>query len=412
MEYTLEEKYNRLLQEDAAQKKKEGPPLVLKVLDLIIQQAVEERATDVHLEPERDGLRIRFRIDGVLHEVLRIPNKTQLNVISSLKIKAKMSVDPVERSIPQSGHLAAEFSGMPVDFRLSSFPTAYGDKVVMRVLDRATGLYPLDQLGFSQNLLPKFKKLLEQPYGAIFVTGPTSSGKTTTLYAVLNTLNTPDRNIITLEDPVEYDMDGMYQGQINPKIGFTFAEGLRAILRQDPNIIFIGEIRDLETAEIAMRSSLVGQLVFSTLHTNDAPGAITRLVDMGVEPFLISSSLLGVLNQRLVRIICQSCRTPEKPPDILLAALSKQVPDMDLEKVTLYKGRGCPVCKNTGYKGRTGVFEMMVMNDELREATLKKVPVRELRQIARKHGMRTLEEVGMEKVVQGITTVEEVLRVT
>lgn len=356
----------------------EEPP-VIKLVNMMVMQAVRERASDIHIEPEEETLSIRFRIDGILHEQNSPPKHFQSAIISRIKILANLDI--AERRKPQDGRFQMKMENRQIDIRVSCVPTIYGENVVMRLLDTSSVILGLGQLGFSKTILERYKKLLKYSHGIILVTGPTGSGKTTTLYASLNTVNTPEKNIITIEDPVEYRLSGVRQIQVNPKVDLTFANGLRSILRQDPDIIMVGEIRDLETAEIAIQAALTGHLVFATLHTNDAPGAITRLIDMGMEPFLISSSVIGVIAQRLVRIICKEC-----------------------------KGKGCNVCLNTGYKGRTGIYELMVNNEEIRRLTTKKSSLDEIRKAALNSGMKTLREDGLEKVKSGVTSQEEVLR--
>jgi type II secretory ATPase GspE/PulE/Tfp pilus assembly ATPase PilB-like protein len=323
---------------------------------------------------------------------------------------AKLNI--AERRVPQDGRIKLKVLGRDIDLRVSTLPTMYGESVVMRILDKSnTNLYELTRLGFPEDSLSQMESLITRPHGILLVTGPTGSGKTTTLYSALRKINLPDKKIITVEDPVEYQMDGVNQIQVNPQIGLTFAVGLRHIVRQDPDVIMIGEIRDLETAEIAIRSALTGHLVFSTLHTNDAPGAITRLVDMGAEDYLIASSLLGVLAQRLVRVICQHCKTPGIADDKMLTEL-EQFGLLPSRQIMVYEGQGCSHCSFTGYEGRIGIYELMVMNDDLRRLTIKKADSNIIRQTAIKHGMRVLRQDGWLKVLDGVTSVSEVLRVT
>jgi len=381
-------------------------PVVIKLVNLIIMKAVRESASDIHIEPEEETLKIRLRVDGLLHEIEPPPKHLQSAIISRIKIMANLDI--AERRIPQDGRFTMKMEGKQIDVRVSCAPTIYGENVVMRLLDASSALLTLEQLGFSKQMLEKYTKLIIRPHGIILVTGPTGSGKTTTLYASLDKINTAEKNIITIEDPVEYKLPGVRQIQVDTKVNLTFANGLRSILRQDPNIIMVGEIRDIETAEIAIQAALTGHLVFSTLHTNDAPGAVTRMIDMGVEPFLVSSSIIGILAQRLVRKICEGCKekhtpTKEEAKDIGLR------PD---EKIEFYKGKGCPKCMNTGYKGRISIYELMLPDDKIRNAIIAKSQADEIRKLARLAGMITLMEDGIEKVKAGVTTVEEVLRVT
>ncbi len=357
----------------------EEPP-VIKLVNMTVMQAVRERASDIHIEPEEDVLKIRFRIDGILHEKSAPPKHFQSAVISRIKILANLDI--AERRRPQDGRFQMKMENSQIDIRVSCIPTIYGENLVMRLLDTNDALLSLKELGFAKETLEKYNNLLKHPHGIILVTGPTGSGKTTTLYASLNCLNTSEKNIITIEDPVEYHLNGIRQIQINPNVDLTFANGLRSILRQDPDIIMVGEIRDFETAEIAIQAALTGHLVFATLHTNDAPGAITRLIDMGVEPFLISSSVIGIIAQRLVRIFCPEC-----------------------------KGKGCQRCMNTGYKGRVGIYELLILDEEMRQLTNRKASLSELREAALKTGMKSLRDDGLQKVKEKITSEEEVMRV-
>jgi type IV pilus assembly protein PilB len=381
-------------------------PVVIKLVNLIVMKAIKEGASDIHIEPEEETLKIRTRVDGMLHEMSSPPKHLQSALISRIKIMSDLNI--AERRIPQDGRFTTKMEGKQIDVRVSCVPTIYGENVVLRLLDSTSALLSLEDLGFSKSMLEKYKKLIIRPHGIILVTGPTGSGKTTTLYASLDKINTEEKNIITIEDPVEYKLAGVRQIQVDTKVELTFANGLRSILRQDPNIIMVGEIRDLETAEIAVQAALTGHLVFSTLHTNDAPGAITRLTDMGVEPFLVSSSLIGVLAQRLVRKICVECKEKHAPT-------KEELKDIGLganEKIIFYRGKGCPKCMNTGYKGRISIYELMIPDEKIHNAIVAKAPTDEIRKLARAAGMVTLEEDGIEKVRQGITSVEEVLRVT
>ncbi|MCM8765739.1 MAG: type II secretion system ATPase GspE [Candidatus Omnitrophica bacterium] len=378
---------------------------VIKLVNLLITRAVKDRASDIHIEPEEDLLRIRYRIDGILYEVYKLP-KYLLGLITS-RIKVLANLDIAERRKPQDGRIRLNIENREIDIRTSTFPTIHGENVVLRILDKSNLLLDLNELGFSQQDLSRFNSLIHRPNGIILVTGPTGSGKTTTLYAALSAINSLETNIITLEDPVEYELPLIRQTQINPKAGLTFATGLRSILRQDPDIIMVGEIRDVETAEIAIQAALTGHLVFSTLHTNDAPGALTRLIDMGIEPFLISSSVIGVLAQRLVRKICADCKTEYIPSPELISVLG-----IKETEIKFYKGKGCPNCKQTGYSGRIGIFELLVVNEEIRKLIVSKASADIIKQKAIALGMSTLKEDGLNKVKQGITTLEEIFRLT
>jgi len=377
---------------------------IIKLVNLIISKAVDERASDIHIEPFENDLHIRYRIDGILHEVESPPKRLQSAIISRVKIMAKLNI--AERRLPQDGRIRLKVSGKEIDLRISTIPTLYGESVVMRILDRTSALIGLEGLGFPTDALKRYEGLIMRPYGILLVTGPTGSGKTTTLYASLNKINSSEKKIITIEDPIEYQLDGVNQIQVKPKIGLTFANGLRHIVRQDPDIIMVGEIRDLETADIAIHSALTGHLVFSTLHTNDAPGAVTRLLDMGIEGFLVSSSLIGVLAQRLVRVICPNCKEPFTPSDEVLEEIGAT------RGALIYHGEGCEECRYTGYRGRTGIFELMVVTEDIRRLILEKASANIIKQRAIAQGMQTLRENGWQKVREGITTVEEVLRVT
>ncbi|MCX5751899.1 MAG: type II secretion system ATPase GspE [Candidatus Saganbacteria bacterium] len=389
---------------DKLQKAAEEAPII-KLVNLIIKQSVEEGASDVHIEPEEKELRVRYRVDGILHDVFHFPKHLQLAIISRIKIMSNLNI-AVKRS-PQDGRIGLRVAGKEIDIRVSCFPTDWGENVVLRILDASSILIPLESLGFNPENLEKFSSIIKMPHGILLVTGPTGSGKTTTLYSALNTINTVDKNIITVEDPIEYHLPGVRQSQVDPKAGLTFASGLRSILRQDPDVIMVGEIRDGETAAIAVQAALTGHLVFSTLHTNDAPGGLTRLVDMGVEPFLISSSVIAILAQRLVRRVCRSCKQEFKPDPKLLAELGIKDKNM-----VFFQGKGCPACKQTGYKGRLSIFEFMLINDEVRDLIMHKASSAEIKASAQKHGMKTLREDGLVKVASGFTSLEEVLRVT
>ena len=381
---------------------------IIKLVSLIIMEAFRSRASDIHLEPMPKKFRVRYRIDGVLHEVDSPPKRLQSAIISRVKIMANMSI--AEKRVPQDGRIQINVMGRDLDLRVSSIPTNHGESIVMRILDKSGIALGLPQLGFFADDQQVFERLITLSDGIILVTGPTGSGKTTTLYACLNTINKPDRKIITVEDPVEYQMSGINQVQVRADIGMTFSAALRAILRQAPNIIMIGEIRDLETAEIAVNASLTGHLVFSTLHTNDAPSAVTRLIDIGVKPFLVASSTRAIMAQRLVRRICEKCKEPYEPKEAelrLLGPAAKQ-----LASAELFHGKGCADCQFTGYRGRLGIYEIFQIDDQVRNLVFEQVSSTELRIKARELGMRTLREDGVRKVVAGITTLEEVLRVT
>jgi general secretion pathway protein E len=379
---------------------------IIKLVNMVITRAVESRASDIHIEPFEDELKVRYRIDGVLHDVESVPKKLQAAIISRIKIMAKLNI--AERRLPQDGRIKLKVAEKEVDLRVSTIPVLYGEDVVMRILLKEGIVIDLDQLGFPAGTLRFFNQLIKKPNGIILVTGPTGSGKTTTLYGALDKINSPDKKIITVEDPIEYQLKGINQIQVKAQIGLNFASTLRHIVRHDPDIIMIGEIRDLETAEIAIQSALTGHLVFSTLHTNDAPSAITRLLDMGVESFLLSSTVRGILAQRLVRVICAHCREKDPtgfaPEELeLLGSETGIVP---------YHGRGCEQCAHTGYYGRLGLFELLAIDEEIRRLVLKNVDASRLRELARQKGMRTLLEDGIDKVRAGVTTISEVLRVT
>ncbi|RJQ50343.1 MAG: type II secretion system protein GspE [Nitrospiraceae bacterium] len=377
---------------------------IVKLVNMLITRAVESRTSDIHIEPFENSVKVRYRIDGALTDVESLPRRIQSAVISRIKIMSRLNI--AERRLPQDGRIKLRVSGRDIDLRVSTIPTIYGESIVMRILDRGTALVVLEHLGFPQDTLESYKKLITTPYGMLLVTGPTGSGKTTTLYASLNKINSPDKKIITIEDPIEYQIEGINQIQVKPQIGLTFANGLRHIVRQDPDVIMVGEIRDIETAEISIHSALTGHLVFSTLHTNDAPGAVTRLLDMGIEGFLVSSSLIGVLAQRLVRVICHKCKEPFVQQQQIIEKL--ELPESN---ATTYHGAGCEDCRFTGYRGRTGIFEMMAVDGEIRQLILDKVSSDVIRQKAVQKGMQLLRDSGWQKVKEGVTTVEEVLRV-
>ena len=380
---------------------------VVSIVNSLISQAVKERASDIHIEPLERYIRVRLRIDGVLREVVTFPRTTHAAIVSRIKIMGEMDIS--EKRLPQDGRAQTVEQGREIDLRISTTPTILGEKVVIRVLDKQAVVLDVGAIGFSSDNLARYRLLYAQSYGMVLVTGPTGSGKTTTLYATLTELNTPVKNLITVEDPVEYRLDGINQIQVNQKAGLTFANGLRSILRQDPNIVMVGEIRDLETAQIAVRAALTGQLVFSTLHTNDAAGAVTRLIDMGIEPFLVASSVLGVVAQRLVRLICPDCKityTPE--PDSFERTFLELKPD---DKVQLFKGRGCQHCGQTGYRGRMAIHEVMTITGALRDLIENKVSSEEMATQAKKEGMITMRMDGIAKAYQGLTTVAEIMRV-
>lgn len=375
---------------------------VVRLVNLTITQAVQEGASDIHIEPAENEVKVRFRVDGVLYDVMSPPKKIFPTLVARIKILANMDI--AERRLPQDGRFRVVSQGKTIDFRVSTLPTIHGEKIVLRLLDRSAPLIGLEKLGFTEDVLEKFDWLIQRPYGMILVTGPTGSGKTTTLYSALAKINTPEKNIITVEDPVEYQFPRINQVQVNTKIGLTFANGLRSILRQDPDIIMIGEIRDRETAEIAVQSALTGHLVLSTIHTNDSAGAIARLMDMGIEPFLISSSVIGILAQRLARRICPRCKVPKQPTEEEIKVLKLRENDI------IYEGKGCEACRHTGYRGRIGIFELLIVDDEIRAMIVDKVPVNVIRDTAVKKGMRTLWEDAKLKVKNGITTYNEILR--
>ncbi|WP_069649458.1 type II secretion system ATPase GspE [Caloranaerobacter ferrireducens] len=377
---------------------------VVRLINSIIKQAVNSRASDIHIEPFENRLRIRFRIDGQLQEIMSPSISTHSAIVTRIKIMGKMNI--AEKRVPQDGRVEINIDGRDIDLRISTMPTVYGEKVVIRLLDRGNFLLNKEQLGFINENLLRFNKIVKNPNGIILVTGPTGSGKTTTLYALLRELNSMDKNIITLEDPVEYKLDGINQVQINNKAGLTFATGLRSILRQDPDIIMVGEIRDEETARLAVRAAITGHLVISTMHTNDAPSTIARLIDMGIEPYLISSSLVGVVSQRLVRKICDNCKISYTPDQIEIKSLNID------EKTRLFKGKGCSQCYNTGYKGRTAIHEIMIIDKEIRKLIDEKASNDILRLNSSKNGMITLRENCRSLVLDGITTFEELMRVT
>ncbi|GAB4248206.1 MAG: hypothetical protein Kow00122_05590 [Thermoleophilia bacterium] len=383
---------------------------IVKLVNSILAQAVDDGASDIHFEPQAKELVIRFRNDGVLHEIMSVPRRMQSGVLSRLKIMADLDI--AERRIPQDGRIGLMVGGKPIDMRVASLPTVYGEKIVIRLLDRSNVMLRLEDLGFSPKALARYQKSFTKPYGAILVTGPTGSGKSTTLYATLNILNSPEKNIITVEDPVEYRLAGINQVQTNPKAGLTFASGLRSILRCDPDIVMIGEIRDRETAQIAIESALTGHLVLSTLHTNDAPGALSRLTEMGIEPFLTASAVDCVLAQRLARKLCDACKEPYKPTQEMLRRNDFPLEAVEnWENVTLYKPGGCSRCNGTGYKGRLGLYEVMLVTEAIERLTVERKSADEISRVAQAEGMKTLREDGIEKVLAGRTSIEEIGRV-
>ncbi len=380
---------------------------VIRLVNHILARAVEQRASDIHVEPFENELRVRYRIDGVLHDVDSPPRNLTAAVISRIKLMAKLNI--AERRLPQDGRIKVRLVGREIDLRVSSLPTLYGESVVLRILDRSSIVVDLMRLGMPEDTLGTFGKMIEQPHGLLLVTGPTGSGKTTTLYGALDKINSPEKKIITIEDPVEYQLRGVNQIHVRSQIGLSFASGLRSIVRQDPDVIMVGEIRDAETAEIAIQAALTGHLVFSTLHTNDASGAISRLLDMGVEDYLLASSLLGVLAQRLVRQLCNECRRQvEAGPDLLHELGSGG----NGERPTVYERGGCKECAGTGFRGRTGIYELLEMDERLRKLTLARAPADQFKAAAVEGGMRTLRDDGWRKVAAGVTAVAEVLRVT
>lgn len=381
---------------------------IIKLINLVITGAVKERSSDIHIEPFEREVRVRYRIDGVLYEKFTIPRGQQAAVISRVKIMANLNI--AEHRLPQDGRIKIRLSGKEIDIRVSIIPIAHGERVVMRILEKGSFVFSLEQLGMEARDHVMLDRLITSSHGIILVTGPTGSGKSTTLYAALQRVNSPDKNIITVEDPIEYQIAGISQIQVRPKIGLTFAAALRSILRQDPDIILVGETRDLETAEMAVQASLTGHLVFSTLHTNDSAGAITRLVNMGIEPFLVTSSTIAIQAQRLVRRVCDHCKQPFTPEPEILADLG--VNPNDPRAQTLYHGEGCEKCTHRGYRGRTGIFELLVMTPSIQELALQGSDSNAIKREARKQGMRTLREDGAERVLKGFTTVEEILRVT
>ena len=392
--------------EDIMDMANEAP--IIRLVNTVIKQAIEDRASDIHIEPFEKDLIIRFRIDGILYNMFTPPKKYQAAIISRIKIMSNLNI--AENRLPQDGRIQLKVGGKDIDIRVSVFPTYYGERIVLRLLNKSDMKFDLDSLGFSKDSLSIFNELIKKTHGIILVTGPTGSGKTTTLYSVLTRLNTPDVNILTVEDPIEYQLHGVGQMQVKPKIDLTFAAGLRSILRQDPDIIMVGEIRDLETAEIAIQAALTGHRVFSTIHTNDAASGITRLLDMGVEPFLIASSVNAFLAQRLVRTICPHCKQSYKPDTVVLKDLG--IKSSQIQGKKLYKGKGCEKCINTGYLGRSGIYELLPITNDIRKLIMEHADAVAIKEKAIANGMKTLLQDGIEKAFQGLTTLEEVLRVS
>jgi len=381
---------------------------IIRFVNSLLFQAIKEKASDIHLECFEKELSVRFRKDGMLHEITSVPKKLQASIISRVKIMAELDI--AEKRKPQDGRIRVKVAGRDVDVRISTVPTTWGESVVMRLLDRSSVILSLEDLGLAGEKLRVFEGLIHRPHGIILVTGPTGSGKTTTLYAGLERINSPDKKIITVEDPVEYQIQGINQIQVNTKVNLTFANGLRSILRQDPDVILVGEIRDRETADISIHASLTGHLVFSTLHTNDSASAITRLIDMEIEPFLVASSLMAVIAQRLLRFLCSACKEPYEPHDDELGRIG--IRRNSLENGVLYRATGCEKCFNMGYSGRMAIFEMLVINDDIRNLTLSKVDSSQIKRKGLEHGMTTLRMDGADKIIRGLTSVDEVMRVT
>ena len=382
---------------------------IIRLVNSILNQAIKERTSDIHIEPYERDIVVRFRKDGVLKEIVRAPKRFQASIASRIKIMGNLNI--AEKRLPQDGRIRIKIAGRDVDLRLSTVPTTFGERIVLRILDKSSVILDLESLGFLPHNLDTITELIERPHGIVLVTGPTGSGKTTTLYAALSRINTPDRNILTVEDPVEYQLQGIGQMQVNRKIDFTFARGLRAILRQDPDVVLIGEIRDLETAENAIQAALTGHLVFATLHTNDAPSAFTRLTDMGVEPFLSASSVIAVMAQRLVRTVCEECKEPYTPMPAELKKLGID-PDKVGPEHTIYRAVGCPACFDSGYAGRWGIHELLQVDDDIRSLVMQNTASSLIKKRAIELGMNTLRDDGVAKVLSGHTTMDEIMRVT
>ena len=381
---------------------------VIQFVNLMLSKAAKNRASDIHIEPYQQDLRVRFRIDGLLYNTFSPPKRLHPSVVSRIKVMSGLNI--AEKRVPQDGRIEIKVGDRNIDIRVSTLPTVYGERVVLRLLDKSSRMLELHELGIPDAHLSEIRKLINLSHGIVLVTGPTGSGKTTTLYAALSEINTQDKNIITIEDPVEYQIDGIGQVPVNRKVGLSFANGLRTIVRQDPDIILVGEVRDLETAEIAIQAALTGHLVFSTLHTNDAASAITRLIDMGIEPFLITSSVLAIIAQRLVRTICPSCKRPAEVSNECMKDLC--VTQEDLKEATLFTGEGCDKCMHTGFYGRTGIYEIMKISESIKKKIISTSDANAIKEAAVIEGMRTLREDGSDKIMKGITTPEEILRVT
>jgi len=384
---------------------------IIRLVNALLSQSVKERASDIHIEPFERHLAVRFRVDGVLYEIIQPPKRFAASITSRIKVMA--GLDIAEKRIPQDGRIKIKVAGRDIDIRLSTVPTNFGERIVMRLLDKTAVLKDLDGVGMGAQVLVNMREMISKAYGIVLVTGPTGSGKTTTLYACLAKINSPTRNIITVEDPVEYQLPGIGQIQVHSKVGLTFSAGLRAILRQDPDVVMVGEIRDRETAEIAIQASLTGHLVFSTLHTNDAPSAVTRLVDMGVEPFLVASSVVGIMAQRLIRTLCPHCRKPVVPTETELRQLGftreKFLADTPGH---VYAPQGCQECLDTGFMGRTGIYELLVVDDEIRQLIMENIDSNTIKKRAIGKGMTTLRDDGARRVMMGDTSISEILRVT
>ncbi|MEJ2097433.1 MAG: type II secretion system ATPase GspE [Deltaproteobacteria bacterium] len=381
---------------------------IIKLVNHILSQSVKARASDIHIEPYQNSFKVRYRVDGILYDLLSPPKWIQASLISRIKVMAKMNI--AEKRLPQDGRLDVRIGNQEIDVRVSTIPTSFGERVVLRLLNKSSSLISMPELGLTPENLELMKTLVSSPNGIILITGPTGSGKTTTLYAILSSINSPDINIITIEDPIEYQINGISQIQVNPKINLTFASGLRSIVRQDPDVILVGEIRDHETAEIAVQSALTGHLVFSTLHTNNSASAITRLVDIGIEPFLISSSVIAVAAQRLVRVLCPYCKTPHAPDAIMLERVG--ISPEQAARGTIFESRGCDKCFQTGYRGRIGIFEIMMVGSKLKSLILQNFDANRILEAALAANFVTLRQDGIKKVLKGITTIEEILRVT
>ncbi len=392
--------------EDLLDTNDEAP--IIRFVNGLITKAYRQRASDIHIEPFEAEVIIRYRVDGILYEAQRPPYRALPNITSRLKMMANLDI--AEKRLPQDGRFSVRIAGKQADVRVSTLPTAFGERVVLRLLDKSSGVLDLTDIGVAAEMLPQIEKMIQKSHGIFLVTGPTGAGKTTTLYSALSSIDARKQNIITVEDPIEYQLAGVGQIQVNPKIDLTFAQGLRSILRQDPDVIMVGEIRDSETAKIAVQAALTGHLVFSTLHTNDAAGALARLVEMGVEPFLAASALVGVLAQRLVRTVCPHCKVSYRPDEQLLAELFDEVEVP--QQITFYRGRGCSHCMDVGYLGRTGLYELLEVTDSIRQLVTSNADAATIRQQALKQGMRPLRRAGLAKVLAGVTTVEEILRVT